>query len=129
MMTLRPSRFALAILLGVAAGASAAWGGQSPPAAAPGGAAVGSPAPADPVQECLADLKAANVQFRALGAVTKDGCLVEGAVELDAVPSLFGTVSAPAKPTLACAFARQFATWVRDVAAPLTLGPDVNAPE
>jgi hypothetical protein len=121
MMTLRPSRFALAILLGIAPGAPAAWGGDASPAAAPAGAAVGSPAPADPVQECLAGLKAANVQFRALGAVKKDGCAVENAIELDAVPSPFGTVSAPAKPTLACAFARQFATWVRDVAAPLTL--------
>jgi hypothetical protein len=121
MMTLRPSRFALAILLGIAAGAPAAWGGDSPPAAAPGGAAVGSSAPADPAHECLADLKAANVEFRALGAVTKDGCTIEGAVELDAVPSPFGKVSLPGKPTLVCAFARQFATWVRDVAAPLTL--------
>lgn len=120
MMTLRPSRFGLAILLGIAAGAPAAWSGQSPPAAAPHGAAVGSPAPADPVQECLADLKAANVQFRPLGAVMKDGCTVEGAVELDAVTSPFGKVSLPGKPTLTCAFARQFATWVRDVAAPLT---------
>ncbi len=101
MITLRPSRFALAILFGITAAVPAAWGGQSPPAVPPGGAAAGSPAPADPVQECLAGLKAANVQFRALGAVTKDGCAVEGAVELNAVPSLFGTVSAPAKPTLA----------------------------
>ncbi len=118
MTTLRPSRLALAILLGVAAGAPVARGGGSAPAAAP---AAGSPAPADPVEECLAGLKAANVQFRALGAVTKDGCKVEGAVELDAVPSPFGKVSLPGKPTLACAFARQFATWAHDVGAPLTL--------
>jgi hypothetical protein len=121
MMTLRPSRFALPILLGIAPGAPAAWGGQSPSAAAPAGAAVVSLAPADMAPECLADLKAANVQFRALGAVTKQGCTVENAVELDAVPSPFGKVSLPGKPTLTCAFARQFAIWVRDVAAPMTL--------
>ena len=121
MMTLRPSRFALPILLGIAPGAPAAWGGQSPSAAAPAGAAVVSLAPADMAPECLADLKAANVQFRALGVVTKQGCTVENAVELDAVPSLFGAVSAPAKPTLTCAFARQFAIWVARRRRPLTL--------
>jgi hypothetical protein len=30
-------------------------------------------------------------------------------------------VSLPGKPTIACLFARQFTTWARDVAAPLTV--------
>ncbi len=117
MMGYRFNVLALAVghaMLLVTARPAAAVDGQVPGATAPASGAVVA-------QQCLADLKAANVQFRALGAVTKDGCAVDNAVELDAVPSPFGTVSAPAKPTLACAFARQFATWVRDVAAPLTL--------
>ncbi len=46
---------------------------------------------------------------------------MQGAIELDAVSSPFGKVSLTGKPTLACLFARQFTTWVRDVGAPLTL--------
>jgi hypothetical protein len=45
----------------------------------------------------------------------------EGAVELDDVSSPFGKVLMTGKPTMACVFARQFTTWVRNVAAPLTL--------
>jgi hypothetical protein len=76
---------------------------------------------ADQLQQCLSDLKAAKVEFRELGSLTREGCTVEGAVEVHAVASPFGTVSAPGKPTLTCLFARQFAAWVRDVGAPLTL--------
>jgi hypothetical protein len=117
----RLPRPGLAILSLIAAGAPAALAGDTQLTGAPDAGAAGSTMPIDPVPQCLADLKATKVEFRELGAVTKDGCTVEGALELDAIPSPFGTVSAPAKPTLACAFARRFAAWVRNVAAPLTL--------
>jgi hypothetical protein len=76
---------------------------------------------AEPVRQCLSDLKTADVQFRDLGVVTKDDCTVQAAVELDAVSSPFGKVSLTGKPTMSCLFARRFTNWVRDVAAPLTL--------
>jgi hypothetical protein len=82
---------------------------------------VSSAATTGQLQQCLADLRAANVEFLELGNVTKEGCKVEGAIELDAVSSPFGKVSVIGKPTMACVFARQFTTWVRNVAAPLTL--------
>ena len=83
---LRLSGFApavrLALLLATALSPVAAWAGQAPPAAAPGGGVVvSSAANADQLQQCLSDLKAANVEFLELGNVTKEGCTVEGAVE------------------------------------------------
>jgi hypothetical protein len=86
-----------------------------------GGVVISSEANADQLRQCLSDLKAANIEFMELGSVSKEGCTVEGAIELDAVSSPFGKVSIPNKPTMACVFARQFTTWIRNVAAPLTL--------
>ena len=37
------------------------------------------------------------------------------------VPTPFGDVSLPAKPSMLCSFGLKFTDWVRDVAAPLTL--------
>jgi hypothetical protein len=97
------------------------WAEQVHPVTATGsGAMINSKADADQLQQCLTDLKAANVEFVELGSVTKEGCTVEGAVELDAISSPFGKVSMTSKPTMACLFARQFTTWVRNVGAPLT---------
>jgi hypothetical protein len=36
------------------------------------------------------------------------------------VPTPFGDVSLPAKPSMLCSFGLKFTNWVRDVAAPLT---------
>jgi hypothetical protein len=108
----------LALLLATTLSPLAAWAEQVPTAATPSG---GIAASADQLQQCLSDLKAASVEFMELGRVSKDGCTVEGAIELDAVSSPFGKVSMPGKPTMTCMFARQFTTWVRNVAAPLTV--------
>jgi hypothetical protein len=91
------------------------------PSATGSGKAIGSANSADLTRQCLSDLKTADVQFRDLGLVTKDGCTVQGVVEIDAVSSPFGKVSLTGKPTMSCQFARRFTTWVSDVAAPLTL--------
>lgn len=112
----------LALLLVVAPSLEAAWAEPAPLAAGAGiGVVVSSAADAKLLQQCLSDLKAANVEFLELGSATKEGCVVEGAVEIDAITSPFGKVSVTGKPTLACLFARQFTTWVRNVGAPLTL--------
>jgi hypothetical protein len=98
------------------------WAEQARPVAvAGGGVGINSKADAGQLQQCLSDLQEANVEFVELGSVTKDGCTVEGAVQLDAISSPFGKVSMSGKPTIACLFARQFTTWVRNVGAPLTL--------
>jgi hypothetical protein len=75
----------------------------------------------DVFRRCVADLKAADVQFVDLGLVARDGCTVQGAVELDAISTSFGKVSLAGRATMSCLFARRFTTWVREVAAPLTL--------
>jgi hypothetical protein len=106
----------LATGLSVAARAEAA----APIAATKGGDVINSAVAADHLKQCMSDLRAAKVDFVELGSVSKEGCTV-GAIELDAVSSPFGNVSIPGKPIMVCAFARQFTTWVRDVAAPLTL--------
>jgi hypothetical protein len=111
---------AVAIVLGTAPG-MATEAAPTPPVKPSADVAVKSAAPPDPIQQCLADLKAAEVEFQSLGNVTKEGCTVEGAIELDALGSPFGKVVFPAKPTLACLFARQFTSFVRNAAAPLTL--------
>jgi hypothetical protein len=112
----------LAFLLVTSLSPAPAWAEQAHHTAAAGsGVVVSSAADAGQLQQCLSDLKAANVEFLELGSVTKEGCTVAGAVELDAVSSPFGKVSMTGKPIMACLFARQFATWVRKVGAPLTL--------
>jgi hypothetical protein len=117
-----PNALGFVLVLASANNPVAAWAGQVPPAAAAGGGVViSSEVSADKLRQCLSDLKGANIEFVELGSVSKDGCTVEGAIELDAVLSPFGKVSIPNKPTMACVFARQFTTWVRNVAAPLSL--------
>jgi hypothetical protein len=114
--------FASAVFVLEAGCSPAAWAEAAVPVAATnGGDAITSDVAANHLKQCLSDLRAAKVEFVELGSITKDGCTVEGAIELDAVSSPFGNVSIPGKPIMVCAFARQFTSWVRDVAAPLTL--------
>jgi hypothetical protein len=110
----------LAIVVGTAPGV-AAEAPPTPPAKPSAGVAGKSPTAPDTIQQCLSDLKAAQVEFQSLGTMTKEGCTVDGAVELDAVASRFGKIALAGKPILACGFARQFTAWISDVAAPLTL--------
>jgi hypothetical protein len=75
----------------------------------------------DDYEDCLAELMAAEVEFDPLGDVALEECRLEGAVKLRSVATVFGSVSISGDPTLLCSFARQFAGWVGDVGAPLTL--------
>jgi hypothetical protein len=75
----------------------------------------------DEYEGCLADLLAQEILFEPLGGVALEECTLEGAVKLLGVETEFGSVSISGEPTLLCSFARQFAGWVGDVGAPLTL--------
>jgi len=72
--------------------------------------------------QCVADLAASKVAFEKTDAVTQQGCQLSGAIRLTSVATPFGDVGFAAKPTMLCSFARQFSGWVREIAAPLTLG-------
>src|SRR5579883_1515127 len=72
--------------------------------------------------QCVADLAASKVAFEKTDAVTQQGCQLSGAIRLTSVATPFGDVGFAGKPTMLCSFARQFSGWVREIAAPLTLG-------
>jgi hypothetical protein len=110
----------LALLVVSALSSTSLWAAQASDTVG-GNATINSTTEAVQLRQCLSDLKAADVEFRDLGTQTKNGCLLEGAIELDAVASPFGKVSLTAKPTMACVFARHFTLWIRDVGAPLAL--------
>jgi hypothetical protein len=69
---------------------------------------------------CLADLSTLGATFEQLGRVNIEGCEVDGAVRLQGVSTILDKVQISGEPTMLCNFARQFASWVRDVGAPLT---------
>ncbi len=71
---------------------------------------------------CVAELTSRKVVFEQAGDVTQQGCKLSGAIKLKAVTTAFGTVGISGEPTMLCGFVGQFSGWVRDVAAPLTLG-------
>ena len=78
--------------------------------------------PASDYAQCVSDLTSAKVVFEQAGDVTQQGCKLSGAVKLKSVTTAFGTVEISGEPAMLCSFARQFSGWVREVAAPLTLG-------
>ncbi|HEY1862060.1 MAG TPA: extensin family protein [Gemmataceae bacterium] len=71
---------------------------------------------------CVSKLTSQKAVFEQLATVKDEGCELSGAVKLLSVSTPFGEVSLASKPTMLCSFGRQFSGWVRDVAAPLTLG-------
>jgi lipoprotein-anchoring transpeptidase ErfK/SrfK len=79
-----------------------------------------SMSPSDYAQ-CMSDLAAKKIVFEPAGDIKEEGCQLSGAIRLANVPTAFGDVSMAGKPAMLCSFGRQFSTWVRDVAAPMTL--------
>jgi hypothetical protein len=71
---------------------------------------------------CVSDLTSKKVVFEQLATARDEGCELSGAIKLASVSTRFGEVSLSGKPIMLCSFGRQFSRWVRDVAAPLTLG-------
>ena len=127
-----PFMAAAAVLLLAASGAAPAAGAQAPkahsppPAPAPTGDAepplVSTSAmdEADHTQ-CVSELASKKVVFEQPKEATREGCRLSAPVSLTRVPTPFGDVSLPAKPSMLCSFGLKFTDWVRDVAAPLTL--------
>ena len=75
---------------------------------------------------CLYDLSRTGAVYQPLGDLTKDGCALSGAVQLQRVVTNFGAVTISGEPIMLCSFARQFVGWVRDIGAPLTLAKDIR---
>ena len=71
--------------------------------------------------QCVSELASKKVVFEQPKEATREGCRLSAPVSLTRVPTQFGDVSLPAKPSMLCSFGLKFTDWVRDVAAPLTL--------
>ena len=71
---------------------------------------------------CVSELTSQKVVFEQLATAREQGCDLFGAIKLASVSTPFGDVSLSGEPIMLCSFGRQFSGWVRDVAAPLTLG-------
>jgi hypothetical protein len=126
-----PFGAAAAILLLAASGdAAPAAGAQAPKAHSPPPAPTGDAEPplvstsamdeSDHTQ-CVSELASKKVVFEQPKEATRESCRLSAPVSLTRVPTAFGDVSLPAKPSMLCSFGLKFTDWVRDVAAPLTL--------
>jgi len=82
---------------------------------------VSSMSPSD-YAGCVSELASQKVVFEQLPSAKDEGCELTGAIKLASVSTSFGNVSLSSKPTMLCSFGRTFSGWVREVAAPLTLG-------
>jgi hypothetical protein len=71
---------------------------------------------------CVSELASQKVVFEQLASAKEEGCELSGAIKLASVSTPFGDVSLSSKPTMLCSFGRTVSGWVREVAAPLTLG-------
>src|SRR6516225_374027 len=71
---------------------------------------------------CLSELTSQKVVFEQLPIAKEQGCELSGAIKLASLSTPFGDVSLSSKPIMLCSFGREFSGWVRDIAAPLTLG-------
>ena len=79
---------------------------------------------ADSFGACITALKAAGVSFSQPDPVTSErqGCGISRPVQLSAVSSPAGPIELPGTPVLNCTFAKRFAAWVAQVAAPMVKG-------
>jgi hypothetical protein len=75
----------------------------------------------DDTIDCRAELLKLAVAFSVPDRVQGTGkCTVLNPVQLKSVETSLGRVELPGQPTLNCAFARQFAVWISDIAVPAT---------
>src|SRR5205823_11710868 len=78
------------------------------------------PPPADEAASCRADLTRLGAEFDVpQNFEPGQGCSVANPVQLKSLRTPAGTVSLPGRPILNCTFAKQFVTWLGDVAAPV----------
>ena len=71
--------------------------------------------------DCRTELLMQGADFSIPQEVEGTGdCKVVDPVQLKSIQTSLGKVELPGRPTLNCAFARQFSTWLSDIAAPAT---------
>jgi hypothetical protein len=89
----------------------------APPA---GDARFENPTEHQDMASCRAELVRIGVQFLVPDHVEGTGaCSVADPVQLKSIETSVGRVELPGTPIVNCAFARQFATWLSDIAAPV----------
>ncbi|MFZ5671515.1 MAG: extensin family protein [Pseudomonadota bacterium] len=78
------------------------------------------PEPGEEMAACREELAALGAKFTVPEMPAAEGqCKVVNPVRIDAIATPAGTVDFPGAPTLNCIFAKQFTSWVADIAAPV----------
>jgi hypothetical protein len=78
------------------------------------------PAPGEDLANCRNELAQLGARFTVPDmSATESKCKVPNPVRISAIASPVGDVNFPDGPILNCIFAKQFTTWVSDVAAPV----------
>ena len=86
------------------------------------------PPPADNGTACRADLERLGADIEMVPQLVADqACQISNPVAIKSLKIRGGAVALPGKPVLNCAFARQFVTWLGDVAAPVVAGHEDSA--
>jgi hypothetical protein len=77
---------------------------------------------------CRADLERLGADIEMVPQLVADqACQISNPVAIKSLKIRGGAVALPGKPVLNCAFARQFVTWLGDVAAPVVAGHEDSA--
>lgn len=78
------------------------------------------PEPGGEMAACREELAALGAKFTVPEMPAAEGqCKVVNPVQINAIATPAGIVSFPGEPTLNCVFAKQFTSWVADIAAPV----------
>jgi hypothetical protein len=86
------------------------------------------PPPADNGTACRADLERLGADIEMVPQLVADqACQISNPVAIKSLKIRGGAVALPGKPVLNCAFARQFVTWLGDVAAPVVAAHEDSA--
>jgi hypothetical protein len=86
------------------------------------------PPPADNGTACRADLERLGADIEIVPELVADqACQISNPVAIKSLKTRGGAVALPGKPVLNCAFARQFVTWLGDVAAPVVAAHEDSA--
>lgn len=78
------------------------------------------PEPGDEMAACREELAKLGAKFTVPDMPAADGqCKIVNPVRISAIATPAGLVDFPGEPTLNCVFAKQFTSWVADIAAPV----------
>jgi hypothetical protein len=93
---------------------------ESKPPEEPGSVEEAKPEPGAEMAACREELAALGAKFTVPEMPAAEGqCKVVNPVQINAIATPAGTVDFPGEPTLNCVFAKQFTSWVADIAAPV----------